>query len=105
MITVNEELYNEKLAVINHRLDKLEQEQKEANSDNANEHKEMKKEIRENADLKFAIQSLSEVVADLKVTVNDLNSKDAKAWNNVKWLVLSSILTTILGFLLGKLLS
>ena len=102
---MNEELYNEKFAVINHRLNKLEQEHKEANSDNANEHKEMKKEIRENADLKFAIQSLSEVVSDLKVTVNDLNSKDAKAWNNVKWLVLSSILTTILGFLLGKLLS
>lgn len=101
---VNEELYNEKLAVINHRLDKLEQEQKEANSDNVNEHKEMKKEIRENADLKFAIQSLSEVVADLKVTVNELNSRDGVAWRQTKWLIVSGVIMSILGFILGQIL-
>lgn len=105
VIMVNEELYNEKLAVINHRLDKLEQEQKEANSDNANEHKEMKKEIRENADLKFAIQSLSEVVADLKATVNELNSKDGKSWDRAKWIVISNIIAFFLAFVLGKLWS
>lgn len=102
---VNEELYNEKLAVINHRLDKLEQEQKEANSDNANEHKEMKKEIRENADLKFAIQSLSEVVADLKVTVNELNSKDGKSWDRAKWIIISNIIAFFLAFVLGSIWS
>lgn len=104
VIMVNEELYNEKLAVINHRLDKLEQEQKEANSDNVNEHKEMKKEIRENADLKFAIQSLSEVVADLKVTVNELNSRDGVAWRQTKWLIVSGVIMSILGFILGQIL-
>ena len=105
VIMVTEELYNEKLAVINHRLDKLEQEQKEANSDNANEHKEMKKEIRENADLKFAIQSLSDVVADLKVTVNELNSKDGKAWNKAKWIIISNIIAFFLAFVLGSMWS
>ena len=39
---MNEELYNEKFKEMNHRIDTLEAEQKE-----------MKKEIRENADLKY----------------------------------------------------
>lgn len=88
---MNEELYNEKIKVINHRLDTFEIEQKE-----------MKKEIRENADLKYTLQNLSTVVNELKVTVNELNAKDGKTWNNIKWLVISGIVTALLGFFLGQ---
>lgn len=88
---MNEELYNEKIKVINNRLDAF-----------AIEQKEMKKEIRENADLKYTLQNLSTVVNELKATVNELNSKDAKTWNNIKWLVLSGIITALLGFFLGQ---
>ena len=88
---MNEELYNEKFKVINRRIDTLEAEQKE-----------MKKEIRENADLKYTLQNLSTVVNELKDTVNDLNTKDAKTWNNVKWLIISGVITAMLGFFLGQ---
>lgn len=88
---MNEELYNEKFKVINRRIDTLEAEQKE-----------MKKEIRENADLKYTLQNLSTVVNELKDTVNDLNTKDAKTWNNVKWLIISGVVTAVLGFFLGQ---
>lgn len=88
---MNEELYNEKIKVINHRIDALEAEQKE-----------MKKEIRENADLKYTLQNLSTVVNELKDTVNDLNTKDAKTWNNIKWLIISGVVTAMLGFFLGQ---
>ena len=87
---MNEELYNEKFKVMNHRIDTLEAEQKE-----------MKKEIRENADLKYTLQNLSTVVNELKYTVNDLNTKDAKTWNNIKWLIISGVVTAMLGFFLG----
>lgn len=88
---MNEELYNEKFKVMNHRIDTLEAEQKE-----------MKKEIRENADLKYTLQNLSAVVNELKDTVNDLNTKDAKTWNNIKWLIISGVVTAMLGFFLGQ---
>ena len=88
---MNEELYNEKFKVINRRIDTLEAEQKE-----------MKKEIRENADLKYTLQNLSAVVNELKDTVNDLNTKDAKTWNNIKWLIISGVVTAMLGFFLGQ---
>lgn len=88
---MNEELYNEKFKVMNHRIDALEAEQKE-----------MKKEIRENADLKYTLQNLSTVVNELKDTVNDLNTKDAKTWNNIKWLIISGVVTAMLGFFLGQ---
>lgn len=88
---MNEELYNEKFKVMNHRISTLEAEQKE-----------MKKEIRENADLKYTLQNLSTVVNELKDTVNDLNTKDAKTWNNVKWLIISGVITAMLGFFLGQ---
>ena len=88
---MNEELYNEKFKVMNHRIDTLEAEQKE-----------MKKEIRENADLKYTLQNLSTVVNELKDTVNDLNTKDAKTWNNIKWLIISGVVTAMLGFFLGQ---
>lgn len=88
---MNEELYNEKFKVTNHRIDALEAEQKE-----------MKKEIRENADLKYTLQNLSIVVNELKDTVNDLNTKDAKTWNNIKWLIISGVVTAMLGFFLGQ---
>ena len=88
---MNEELYNEKFKVLNHRIDTLEAEQKE-----------MKKEIRENADLKYTLQNLSTVVNELKDTVNDLNTKDAKTWNNIKWLIISGVITAMLGFFLGQ---
>lgn len=88
---MNEELYNEKFKVINRRIDTLEAEQKE-----------MKKEIRENADLKYTLQNLSTVVNELKDTVNDLNTKDAKTWNNIKWLIISGVVTAMLGFFLGQ---
>lgn len=88
---MNEELYNEKIKVMNHRIDTLEAEQKE-----------MKKEIRENADLKYTLQNLSAVVNELKDTVNDLNTKDAKTWNNIKWLIISGVVTAMLGFFLGQ---
>lgn len=88
---MNEELYNEKFKVMNHRIDTLEAEQKE-----------MKKEIRENADLKYTLQNLSTVVNELKHTVNDLNTKDAKTWNNIKWLIISGVVTAMLGFFLGQ---
>lgn len=88
---MNEELYNEKFKVINRRIDTLEAEQKE-----------MKKEIRENADLKYTLQNLSTVVNELKDTVNDLNTKDAKTWNNIKWLIISGVITAMLGFFLGQ---
>lgn len=88
---MNEELYNEKFKVTNRRIDVLEAEQKE-----------MKKEIRENADLKYTLQNLSIVVNELKVTVNELNVKDAKTWNNIKWLIISGVVTAMLGFFLGQ---
>lgn len=88
---MNDELYNEKIKAINHRIGIIEVEQKE-----------MKKEIRENADLKYTLQNLSTVVNELKITVNELNSKDAKTWNNVKWLIISGIITAVLGFFLGQ---
>ena len=88
---MNDELYNEKFKAINHRIGIIEVEQKE-----------MKKEIRENADLKYTLQNLSSVVNELKITVNELNSKDAKTWNNVKWLIISGIITAVLGFFLGQ---
>lgn len=88
---MNEELYNEKFKVMNRRIDTLEAEQKE-----------MKKEIRENADLKYTLQNLSTVVNELKDTVNDLNTKDAKTWNNIKWLIISGVITAMLGFFLGQ---
>lgn len=88
---MNEELYNEKFKVMNRRIDTLEAEQKE-----------MKKEIRENADLKYTLQNLSAVVNELKDTVNDLNTKDAKTWNNIKWLIISGVVTAMLGFFLGQ---
>lgn len=88
---MNEELYNEKFKVMNRRIDTLEAEQKE-----------MKKEIRENADLKYTLQNLSTVVNELKDTVNDLNTKDAKTWNNIKWLIISGVVTAMLGFFLGQ---
>lgn len=88
---MNDELYNEKFKAINHRIGIIEVEQKE-----------MKKEIRENADLKYTLQNLSTVVNELKITVNELNSKDAKTWNNVKWLIISGIITAVLGFFLGQ---
>ena len=88
---MNEELYNEKFKVMNRRIDTLEAEQKE-----------MKKEIRENADLKYTLQNLSTVVNELKHTVNDLNTKDAKTWNNIKWLIISGVVTAMLGFFLGR---
>lgn len=88
---MNEELYNEKFKVTNRRIDVLEAEQKE-----------MKKEIRENADLKYTLQNLSIVVNELKVTVNELNAKDAKTWNNIKWLIISGVVTAMLGFFLGQ---
>lgn len=88
---MNDELYNEKFKVINRRLDVLEAEQKE-----------MKKEIRENADLKYTLQNLSMVVNELKVTVNELNTKDAKTWSNIKWLIISGVVTAMLGFFLGQ---
>ena len=88
---MNEELYNEKFKVMNRRIDALEAEQKE-----------MKKEIRENADLKYTLQNLSTVVNELKHTVNDLNTKDAKTWNNIKWLIISGVVTAMLGFFLGQ---
>lgn len=88
---MNEELYNEKFKVMNHRIDTLEAEQKE-----------MKKEIRENSDLKYTLQNLSTVVNELKNTVNDLNTKDAKTWNNIKWLIISGVVTAMLGFFLGQ---
>ena len=101
---MNEELYNEKFAVINHRLANLEQEYKEFKHNAEKEHKEMKQEIRENSDLKYAIQSLSDVVADLKVTVNDLNNRDGATWRQTKWLILSGVIMSILGFILGQIL-
>lgn len=101
---MNEELYNEKFAVINHRITNLEQEYKEFKRTSEKEHKEMKQEIRENSDLKYAIQSLSEVVADLKVTVNDLNNRDGVAWRQTKWLIVSGVIMSILGFILGQIL-
>lgn len=88
---MNDELYNEKFKEINHRIGIIEVEQKE-----------MKKEIRENADLKYTLQNLSAVVNELKITVNELNSKDAKTWNNIKWLIISGIITAVLGFFLGQ---
>ena len=88
---MNDELYNEKFKAINHRIGIIEVEQKE-----------MKKEIRENADLKYTLQNLSTVVNELKITVNELNSKDANTWNNVKWLIISGIITAVLGFFLGQ---
>ena len=88
---MNEELYNEKFKVMKRRIDALEAEQKE-----------MKKEIRENADLKYTLQNLSTVVNELKHTVNDLNTKDAKTWNNIKWLIISGVVTAMLGFFLGQ---
>ena len=88
---MNDELYNEKFKAINHRIGIIEVEQKE-----------MKKELRENADLKYTLQNLSTVVNELKITVNELNSKDAKTWNNVKWLIISGIITAVLGFFLGQ---
>ena len=106
---MNEELYNEKIKVINNRLDAFAIEQKEMKKEinhrldaYAIEQKEMKEEIRENADLKYTLQNLSTVVNELKATVNELNSKDAKTWNNIKWLVLSGIITALLGFFLGQ---
>ena len=103
-IIMNEELYNEKFAVINHRLANLEQEYKEFKHKAEKEHKEMKQEIRENSDLKYAIQSLSDVVAELKVTVNDLNNRDGATWRQTKWLILSGVIMSILGFILGQIL-
>ena len=88
---MNDELYNEKFKAINHRIGIIEVEQKE-----------MKKEIRENADLKYTLQNLSTVVNELKITVNKLNSKDANTWNNIKWLIISGIITAALGFFLGQ---
>lgn len=101
---MNEELYNEKFAVINHRLANLEQEHKEFKHNAEKEHKEMKQEIRENSDLKYAIQNLSDVVADLKITVNDLNNRDGATWRQTKWLILSGVIMSILGFILGQIL-
>lgn len=89
---MNEELVNEKFKVVNHRLDDIE-------ADN----KEMKKEIRETSDLKFVIQNLSEVVTDLKQTVNEINSRDGKKWRDAKWVVVSGVIMSILSFILGKL--
>ena len=88
---MNDELYNEKFKVMNHRIGILEAEQKE-----------IKKELRENADLKYTLQNLSTVVNELKITVNKLNSKDANTWNNIKWLIISGIITAVLGFFLGQ---
>lgn len=83
---MNEEVILEKIKVANHRLDDVE------------------KKVDELIDFKFTVRSLSETVADLKVTVNELNSKDGKNWDKAKWVVISTVLTAVLSFILGRMM-
>lgn len=83
---MNEEVILEKIKVANHRLDDVE------------------KKVDELIDFKFTVRSLSETVADLKVTVNELNSKDGKSWDKAKWVVISTVLTAVLSFILGRMM-
>lgn len=83
---MNEEVILEKIKVANHRLDDVE------------------KKVDELIDFKFTVRSLSETVADLKVTVNELNSKDGKSWNKAKWIIISTVLTAVLSFILGRMM-
>lgn len=83
---MNEEVILEKIKVANHRLDDVE------------------KKVDELIDFKFTVRSLSETVADLKVTVNELNSKDGKSWDKAKWIIISTVLTAVLSFILGRMM-
>ena len=99
---MNEELYNERYRNLVSEIETIKKDQKEKHKETDEEIKSMKKEIRENSDLKYTLQNLSNVVNELKVTVNELNSKDGKAWNQVKWVILSGVIMSILSFILGQ---
>lgn len=83
---MNEEVILEKIKVANHRLEDVE------------------KKVEELIESKYTVRSLSETVADLKVTVNELNSKDGKSWDKAKWIVISTVLTAVVSFILGRMM-
>lgn len=83
---MNEEVILEKIKVANHRLEDVE------------------KKVEELIESKYTVRSLSETVADLKVTVNELNSKDGKSWDKAKWIVISTVLTAVVSFILGRII-
>lgn len=101
---MNEELYNERYRNLVSEIETIKKDQKEKHKETDEEIKSMKKEIRENSDLKYTLQNLSNVVNELKVTVNEMNSKDGKTWNQVKWVILSGVIMSVLSFILGQIL-
>ena len=101
---MNEELYNERYRNLVSEIEGIKREQKEKHKETDEEIKSMKKEIRENSDLKYTLDNLSNVVTELKQTVNEMNSKDGKTWNQVKWVILPGVIMSVLSFILGQIL-
>lgn len=93
---------DEKLLEIEHRLTEVEQRSK-SNTNRLNEHDE---EIKENSTLIGAIKELATETkymrADLNETIarlNKLESKGGDKWDKFKWLIVTALVTIILGFI------
>lgn len=76
----------EKIKVANHRIDNLEQKTDEL------------------TDFKYTVNSLSETVKDLKVTVAKINNKDSNNYNSIKLVIATAIITALISYLINIIL-
>lgn len=80
---------------IEHRLTEVEQRAK-SNTNRLNEHDEMIEAIKElDTEVKYMRGDLNETVERL----NKLEGKDGDKWDKFKWLIVTGLVTLILGYL------
>ena len=84
---------------IEHRLTEVEQRAK-SNTNRLNEHDEI---LKSNSEMIGAIKELATEVkymrGDLNETVERLNKLEGKEWDKFKWLIVTGLVTLILGYL------
>lgn len=90
---------------IEHRLTEVEQRAK-SNTNRLNEHDEHDEILKSNSEMIGAIKELATEVkymrGDLNETVerlNKLEGKDGDKWDKFKWLIVTGLVTLILGYL------
>ena len=82
---VSIEVIAERQKVANHRIDNLEA------------------KVEDLTDFKYTVNALSETVKDLKTSVDKINSKDGETYNNIRMVIITSTIGSIIGFILGQL--
>ena len=91
---------------LEHRLTQVEQ----RSQSNTHRLDEAEAELKDIRDLVSSVRELAVEVKHMRENVNDtigrldkLEGKDGESWNKVKWIIITGIVTAVLGYFLGTL--